>query len=73
MVVDDDPAMADVTQKRVELLGYSATSFTNSHKAWEHFKENPPITRGTPKEVKSLFDETADKIIKAEIEKLIAK
>jgi len=46
-----------------------ATAQKASQKLMEHYKESPPITRGTPKEVKSLFDEIADKIIIGEIEK----
>ena len=34
----------------------------------EHFKENEPISRGTPKEVKAMVDEIADEIIQKELE-----
>jgi len=46
-----------------------ATAEKAGKKLMQHFGESPPITRGTAKEVKSLLDETADEIIKGEIER----
>jgi len=41
MVVDDEPALAMLTCKRMEKIGYSADFFTSSIEALERFEENP--------------------------------
>ena len=41
LIVDDDVDIANLTRKRVEVFGYTATAMTNSLKALELFRSDP--------------------------------
>lgn len=41
LLVDDDPAIADVTCRSLEKYGYNVTPFTSSSDAFDNFQEDP--------------------------------